>query len=350
MRAYRGAAERIFIGGRAVIAVYGGNQGGMIYNPPEEDEPLFLSFTGPVDMRYLNGTVQINPGETFAFPAGLVDIWVNAETSGHRFSAVVYQPDPAPATPYAGEFPPAGPVTRADTLPSYLYKQYEDDDDLQAFVAAHNAYTQLFIDWFNTAGIPIYTKHAGELLDWVAGGLYGIARPTLYSGTTEEIGPFNTYGMLEMTLAERDVLTQYENVARTTDDVFKRILTWHLFKGDGRAMTIMWLRRRVARFLFIADGKDGPAPIDQIAVFVSASRQITIVIVTEIAMITHGAMFNSMGFNDGDASLNYVEGESEMFDEPDMAKRFVEAISSGNLETPAAHTITARVGAIGAHQ
>ena len=43
-----------------------------------------------------------------------------------------------------------------------------------------------------------------------------------------------------------------------SDDIYKRVLTWRLYKGDGRQFTVTWLKRRVARFVFGVDGSDPP--------------------------------------------------------------------------------------------
>ena len=62
------------------------------------------------------------------------------------------------------------PAYQSDTLKSYLYVQYNDDDDLQAFVEAYNALSQEIITWLAEANLPVYTGApiTGALLDWVA--------------------------------------------------------------------------------------------------------------------------------------------------------------------------------------
>lgn len=86
------------------------------------------------------------------------------------------------------------PAYQSDTLKSYLYVQYNDDDDLQAFVEAYNALSQEIITWLAEANLPVYTGApiTGALLDWVAMGLYGQSRPTLPSGFNRNRGPFNS--------------------------------------------------------------------------------------------------------------------------------------------------------------
>jgi hypothetical protein len=141
-------------------------------------------------------------------------------------------------------------------IPSYLYQEYNDDADLQALVDAWNAIAQEYLDWFNAVGLPIYTGQnslvEGDLLDWVAGGLYGFVRPVLPFGVTSTDGLFNSLFFDEIPFNESNVSSASSFV--TNDDTFRRVITWHFFKGDGHQFTIRWLKRRIARFLFGANG------------------------------------------------------------------------------------------------
>ena len=116
------------------------------------------------------------------------------------------------------------------------------------------------------------------MLDWVAQGLYGMLRPSLPSGFSRTIGPFNTYEFNEFPFDASEV-TDPGPAYLTTDDIFKRILTWHLYKGDGKVFNIRWLKRRIMRFLY---GVNGTAPnIDQtypISVEFGADNSVTITI------------------------------------------------------------------------
>ncbi len=136
-------------------------------------------------------------------------------------------------------FPPTGPVGMTKIIPSYLYQEYTDDDDLQAFVDAYNGLAQNVLDTLNDLNLPIYTQPiiAGALLDWVALGLYGMARPPLSSQKQDVIGPLNTYVLNGLPFNTLKVLSQAV-IVTTTDDIFKRILTWHLFKGDGKVLNV----------------------------------------------------------------------------------------------------------------
>jgi hypothetical protein len=141
-------------------------------------------------------------------------------------------------------------------IPAYLYQEYNDDPDLQALIDAWNAMAQEYVDWFNQVGLPIYTGQNslvfGPLLDWVAAGLYGFNRPVLPFGLTSTDGLFNSLLFNEIPFNQSNVSSADSFV--TNDDTFRRVITWHFFKGDGKQFTIRWLKRRIARFLFGANG------------------------------------------------------------------------------------------------
>ncbi|MGA3767720.1 hypothetical protein ACPBXC_29065, partial [Escherichia coli] len=40
------------------------------------------------------------------------------------------------------------------------------------------------------------------------------------------------------------------------DDLFKRIMTWNFYKGDGFYFSIPWIKRRILRFLLGVNGTD----------------------------------------------------------------------------------------------
>jgi hypothetical protein len=145
-------------------------------------------------------------------------------------------------------FPPEGPTTTQQQIPSYLYQQYQDDDALQAFVQAQNVLQQDWLNWFNQINLPVYVSLSGALLDWVGQGLYGYPRPTLSFTNTIDQGGYGTspYGFLPYGAATEISTTTFIPV---NDDIYKRLLTWHLFKGDGFQFTARWLKQRIHRFL-----------------------------------------------------------------------------------------------------
>ncbi len=273
---YPGASSLVPFGGRSVIAIYGGTQGGLVYNPAtvadqgigfnpyigvvSNPEILYYSFTGPAGLAIGQGTFALNPGDQVAFPPGATtNLWVNSATNGHKFTAIAIQPFTS-FSPYIGSFPPIGPTTLQTTIPSYLYKEYDDDPDLQAFVFAYNQISQTYLDWFNTINLPIYTGLTGLLLDWVAQGLYGIMRPILFSYNYVATGTFGRIQFGTYTYGNFEINENITNLALTNDDVFKRVITWHFYKGDGKNVSVPWLKKRVARFLYGVNGTDYQQP------------------------------------------------------------------------------------------
>lgn len=177
-------------------------------------------------------------------------------------------------------FPPNAPTTLASPPPSYLYVQYNDDDNLQAFVTAFNAAAAYYAAWFVNANLPVYTKLSGTLLDWIANGLYGMVRPTLESVGSIAVGPLNSAQFNTITLNSFRAAVA-STFFQAGDDIFQRILTWHLYKGDGKQFTLKWLKRRVLRFLKAPNGTDiNTADTSQISI--SISGDIVIIDLTRV--------------------------------------------------------------------
>lgn len=161
-------------------------------------------------------------------------------------------------------WPTTQPTSIQNTIPAYLYVQYQGDDNVQAFFTAYNQYTQAYINWFNALNLPIYTQapvsqpgnSITPLLDWVAQGIYGISRPGLPSSTgTPNIGNVNTFMANALTFNgyQKGETSTY---TATTDDTFCRVITWAFYKGDGKTFTPTWLKRRINRFLNGLQGAD----------------------------------------------------------------------------------------------
>lgn len=181
-------------------------------------------------------------------------------------------------------FPPAAPQSLLKTIPSYLYWQYNDDQYLQAFVDAYNGMAQGYVDFFNTVNLPVYTgvPISGLLLDWVAAGLYGLTRPNMPLTDDQLIGPYNTatYDRLAYDELKKVLPSGY---GPATDDIFKRVITWRYYKGDGQVFSVRWLKRRIMRFLTGVNGTD--PGIDQtydVSVAFGAGNTCTITILNGI--------------------------------------------------------------------
>ena len=141
-------------------------------------------------------------------------------------------------------------------IPSYLYAQYADDVDLQAFVGTYNDMAQGYLNWFNSTFLALYTNAniSGPLLDWTLQGIYGINRPGISTGTTVTYGPTATYPI--GTQAVATYFSTTTTAISATDDIYKRFATWILYQGDGVQMSVQWLLRRVNRFIYGAYGAD----------------------------------------------------------------------------------------------
>lgn len=219
------------------------------------------------------------------------------------------------------------------TIPSYLYQQYSDDDDLQAFVASYNQIAQQYVTWFAQIGLPVYTGAliAGALLDWVAAGLYGFIRPVLPSGHSQAVGPFNTEAFNTRPYNVRKLIGS-ANYYATDDDTFKRIITWHYYKGDGKVFNIRWLKRRIMRFL---SGQNGTSPsVDntyQVSVTFGVGNQVNIRILRGLRTVTGGA-FNTVSFNA--LPFNAIRSTFRQFAPLVDAPILKAAIDSGACELP----------------
>lgn len=338
---FPGVVSVIKTGGTAVTAAYGPVVGGIISNPllPGDQgiaspEPLYFSLVSSADLSENTTTQMLNPGESFNIPIGqTTNVSVNAATSGHKFSIVVFQ-SPAPFTPSTASFPPSGPVTVQNIIPSYLYQQYSDDDDLQAFIGAYNSLAQGYLNWFNQIGLPIYTGAAiaGGLLNWVGQGLYGIARPYLPSGTNQNIGPLNTWVLNYIPLNDLKKVGN-QNYYATTDDVYKRCITWAFYKGDGKVFNVRWLKRRIAQFL---NGANGVAfNVDdtyQVSVTFGVGAQVNIRILSGIRVVTTASLLNTFTLNS--MGLNIINSTFTSYSQFAMAPILKAAIDSGALELP----------------
>lgn len=147
---------------------------------------------------------------------------------------------------------------------AYAYQQYSDDPNITAWFAAYNnsvnyptpvegsptsPSAQNYLDLMNNLSLPDYSNKTGNLLNWVAENIYGEIRHSLPIGTYRPIGMVDTFGYDEET--SNTYRSQYSDTTSFTvsDGVFKSIVQWNIFKGDGFQFTVTWLKRRVHRFL-----------------------------------------------------------------------------------------------------
>lgn len=353
VRLYPATRTVVKVSGTPVISMYGPLEaGGRIENPVEAAsqgiavaEDLFVSIAGSASLTPDGTTFAIAPGQSFTIPPGTTtNVSVNAATSGHRFSAY----GSSIAVPYAaptGLFPPSGPTTLTKIIPSYLYQEYNDDEDLQAFVDSYNALAQEYATWFAEISLPVYAQNAqifGDLLDWIGAGLYGYPRPSLPSGSNRNIGPLNTFAP-NVLIPNQLLVIGNQNVYVTTDDVYKRCLTWHLWKGDGKVFTVKWLKRRIMRFLTGENGGPGlTADTSIVSVGFSGDNDVTIRIAPGFVTVTGGAVPN-MAYPNG-AAPNVVRTVYTPGQYVPFAVILKSGIDAGVLELPFQFNYTVEIG------
>ncbi|EKN3637428.1 hypothetical protein ACNKYB_000867 [Yersinia enterocolitica] len=220
-----------------------------------------------------------------------------------------------------------------DIIRAYLYQQYNDDENIQAFVDAYNTLAKDIYGWMKDANLPVFVGgyNAGDQLRWIALGIYGVKPPVLSSDKRRISGPFNAMLFNQLPYNGRVVKNESEQVV-ASDDVFKRVMTWNYYKGDGFNFTIPWLKRRIMRFLTGVDGVD--VVNDQrwsISVLFSSSGA-SISIVKGYRKLTSSSLYNASTFNT--RSFNQKTSVLIKSNEYEFASLFKQAFDSGLLHMP----------------
>jgi len=220
-----------------------------------------------------------------------------------------------------------------DIIRSYLYTQYNDDENIQAFIDAYNTLAKDVFDWMKKANLPVFINgfNAGDQLKWIASGIYGVKPPVLISSKRQVFGSYNTVMFNQLPYNGRKVKNDSNQVV-VSDDLFKRIMTWNFYKADGFNFTIPWLKRRIMRFLTGVDGVD--VANDQrwsVSVLFSGSGA-SISIIKGYRKLTNSALYNSFGFN----TRSYQQDTSVLIQstEYEYAALFKQAFDSGLLHMP----------------
>ncbi|HIB3268027.1 TPA: hypothetical protein ACWWUK_004108 [Citrobacter youngae] len=229
-----------------------------------------------------------------------------------------------------------------DIIRSYLYTQYNDDDNIRAFVTAYNTMAKNIYDWMRSANLPIFVggHNAGDQLKWIARGIYGVKPPVLVSGKQSIYGAFNAMLFNQLPFNGRKVVNQSEQVV-VSDDLFKRIMTWNFYKGDGFYFTIPWLKRRIMRFLTGVNGVD--VVNDQhwsISVLFSGGGA-SVSIIKGFRKLTDSSVYNAQTFN----SRAYNQKTSVLIksNEYEYASLFKQALDSGLLHMPFYQPVTVTI-------
>ena len=351
--------------------------GGYVVNPADDQhidplEPLYVSIVGPADLDESATTSAVETGATFHVPPH-VSVWVNSATDRHFYAAVFgvgeAQAKPIPVPPGSiingKPWPPDGPTGLTWVIYAYLYQEYSDDDDLQEFVKVLNEMQQDYVDTFNAIQLPIYPNvppltaqpkaepsgiMEGALADWTMHGIYGWIRPTLYAFAGKLVGPLNTYWCNFPVTINGLAHIAPQGVLIVDDDFYKRTLTWHFQKGDGKYFNIRWLKRRVMRFLI---GVNGTCPhidnTDRISILFGPNWGATIRIKMRQMTMIGGAFPNGFGCNGlipgapffsgpeqivGPVVPNSIVSTFEPYAPLPYAGRFEQAVAAGILELP----------------
>ena len=188
-------------------------------------------------------------------------------------------------------------------IPAFPYQQYIDDSNIVAFFDAYNELAQPYLDWSNATPLGVYTSPAinGALLDWIGLGIYGIPRPvfstlaTLVTNAAIDTLPINTIAI------DGSSLSVSGSAQVANDDFYKRTLTYCTYTGDGRNSNLMVIRRRVARFLYGANGGDITIDLAQNVNITASSNAMTITIPAGQA-----SEFFQQGFGTGFLQLPFM--------------------------------------------
>lgn len=144
-----------------------------------------------------------------------------------------------------------------NVVPSYPFREYSDDPNIVAFFTAYNQLAQGYLTWVNQTPLGVYTSPnvSGPLLDWIGQGIYGIVRPSYAALQSAFLAGLASLPLATVAIAGNELLATGAGTL-SSDDFYKRLLTWWLYVGDGRRFTIMTLRKKIARFIYGVNGTD----------------------------------------------------------------------------------------------
>jgi hypothetical protein len=140
-------------------------------------------------------------------------------------------------------------MLREHPIKPYCYYQYGKYPDVQAIVESYNIDLQAFIDALQGLNFPFYRSLQGDLLDWCANSVFGLKRPVISTGNAT-LGSFAGQ-VISNSLVTNGFLKGESSIGfqKLSDDLFKKVIAWHVFKRDGIDFNIAWLKKRIARFI-----------------------------------------------------------------------------------------------------
>lgn len=220
-----------------------------------------------------------------------------------------------------------------EIIRSYLYVQYNTDKDLQSLVDSYNHFAQTFYDSLKDTPFPVFTgeKIGGDLLTWVVKGIYGVDRPLLVNVKTELRGVYNhlQYNTLPYADFKREVTNEQPT---NDDDLFKRILTWNFYRGDGFNFTVAWFKRRIVRFLTGEFGTAGATDAHFSVSVIFEENQIIVRIQRQYRSLSGYGLFGRQLFNQ--RVYNDITTSSYNVGTYPYARLFQQAFQSGLLHMP----------------
>ena len=227
-------------------------------------------------------------------------------------------------------------------IPAYVYSEYQDDDDILAFNIAFNTLAQSLYSQLLGMNLPLYPNLTLNLLDWVASNLYGYPRPTIATGSTLVSGAFNTYGYNDPPAFGDIIYLSQGTITTVTDDIYIRCIAWHHFKGDGKQMTLEWLKRRIVRFVW---GQGSPATgnyftnwdfdaalLNNVSITFGVYPDVNINFVRGTQSNLKASKYDGFAFNT--YPFNYVSSTFVTSVIPALASTFAAAVECGVLEMP----------------
>ncbi|MBZ6860922.1 hypothetical protein [Klebsiella michiganensis] len=225
---------------------------------------------------------------------------------------------------------------------SYMYTQYNDDDNLRAFFTAYNSIAQGIYDWMVNANLPVFIGeyNTGDQLRWISHGIYGVLPPVISSSEQREIGPYNTLEFNQLAFNEYRVINQSDQVV-VSDDLFKRIMTWNFYKGDGFYFSIPWIKRRILRFLLGINGTDILNDQRWSISIQFVDGGIVISIYKGRRQFTRSAIYNASAYNS--RKYNQKDTAFVITEDFEFAIFFKQAMDSGLLHMPFYQSITVEV-------
>jgi hypothetical protein len=219
-------------------------------------------------------------------------------------------------------------------IPSYLYQEFSDDQNIQAFIDSFNLFQESYLTFFKSLTLPIYQNFNGPLLDWIIQGIYGKTRPILATIRKHVIGPLNTFTCNQIPVNGYEVKTTIDQPV-VDDDLYKRCMTWAFQKNNGKIFSVLWLKQRIVQFLAGVNGiiNNQFNPISyQISVTFGVQRQVTIAIINGKTKIN-----NFGGCNAGPLNVLPINGIKTTYmalNPLTLQNQLIEGINTGVLELP----------------